>query len=79
MVRERMRKRLLSRIPLPSITLSNARCLRNKIEELHAYVRFQHEFRESCLLSITETWLSKSNSDKELLINALNGPFHTEG
>lgn len=55
-VRERMRKRLLPHIMLPSIILANARSLRNKIEELHTHVCFKCEFRDSCLLAISETW-----------------------
>lgn len=64
--------------PLPSIILANALSLHNKIEELHAHVRFQHEFRDSCLPAISETWLSKLDSDKELQINGFSGPFRTD-
>ena len=74
----RQRKQPLSRIPLPSIILSNARSLRNKIDELQANVRFQHEFRDACLLAITETWLSEKDSDTELAIDSFGSPMQLD-
>lgn len=52
---ERMRRLPLSRIPLPSIILSNARSHLNKTEELKALVRHQHAFKEACILAFSET------------------------
>lgn len=67
----RLKKQSLSRIPLPSIILTNAQSLRNKTDELQAHVRFQREFRDSCLLAITETWLSDSDSDTDITMDGL--------
>lgn len=43
--------------PLPSMILSNMRSLRNKIEELRTNSRICYEYRDSCLMVFTETWL----------------------
>ncbi len=48
-LRERAR-RPLSRVPLPSIILANMQSLRNKSDEMQAHVRYQHEFKEACIL-----------------------------
>lgn len=48
----------LIRIPLPSVILSNSQSFRTKADELQAHLRFQHEFRDACLLAITDTWLT---------------------
>ena len=77
-LRLRLRKQPLSRTPLPSIILSNARSLRNKVDELQANVRFQHEFRDACLLAITETWLSERDSDTELAIDSFGSPVRID-
>ncbi len=61
-VRQRLRRRA-NRPPLPSMLLCNARSLKNKAEELRANGRFLHEYRESCLLVFTETWLQEDVPD----------------
>ncbi len=55
-VRQRLRKRG-SRPPLPSMILSNVRSLRNKMDELRTLTRGCFEYRESCIMLFTETWL----------------------
>lgn len=77
-VRERMRRQHLSRMPLPSIILSNARSLRNKTEELQALVRHQHEFKEACILAFTETWLGERDADSDLAIDGFGVPFRND-
>ena len=42
---------------LPSTTLFNARSLDDKMEELSACLKFKNEFRDSCVMCVTETWL----------------------
>ncbi len=61
-----MRWQSLSHIPLPSFILANARSLCNKTEELQAFVCHQHEYREACILAVTETWLGESDSDSNV-------------
>ena len=55
-VRQRVRMRG-HRPPLPTITLSNVRSIMNKMDELRANVRYDHEYRNSSLICLTETWL----------------------
>ena len=54
-VRVRARKRRL-KPPLPSITLFYARSLNSEIDELSACVKFKSEFRNSCVMCVTEAW-----------------------
>lgn len=75
---QRLRKQPISRISLPSIILSNAQSLRNKMDELQAHVRFQHEFRDACLLAITETWLSERDLDTEEAIDGFGAPVRLD-
>lgn len=75
----RLRKRQhLSRIPLPSIILSNAQSLRNKSEELQALVRCNHDFRESCILAFTESWLTDYDSATDLEIDGFGSPLRLD-
>ena len=55
---------------MPSTILSNVRSLQNKVDELQANVRFQHEFRDACLLVNTETWLSERDSDTKVAFDS---------
>lgn len=77
-VRERMRRQHPSRIPLPSIMLSNARSLRNKTDELQALVRHQHAFKDACILAFSETWLGERDADGDLVIDGFGIPFRTD-
>ncbi|CAM4575487.1 unnamed protein product [Leuciscus chuanchicus] len=77
-VRERMRRQHPSRIPLPSIILSNARSLRNKTDELQALVRHQHAFKDACILAFSETWLGERDADGDLAIDGFGIPFRTD-
>ena len=61
-VRARCRRRG-SRLPMPMIVTGNARSIRNKIDELSAQVRWNHAFRESSVICITETWLQDTDPD----------------
>lgn len=64
-VRQRVRKRGF-KPPLPSIVFGIVRSLPNKIDELRANIRFLHEYRESCLLCFTETWLHENIPDSAI-------------
>ena len=63
-VRNRL-KRNSYRPPLPSITLSNARSIQSKLDELSALLRHDCDSRKSSLLCFTETWWSEDNADYE--------------
>lgn len=77
-VRERVKRQPLSRTPLCSIILINAQSLCNKTDELQAHVRFCHEFRDTCILAVTETWLAERDLDSELVIDGFGAPLHTD-
>ncbi len=72
------KKQPLSRIPLPTIILSKAQSLRNKSEELQALVHFNHDFRESCILAFTESWLSNRDSNADLEIDGFRTPIRLD-
>lgn len=77
-LRERVKRQSLSRIPLPSIILSNARSLRNKIDELQAHVRYQHEFKDACILALSESWLDERDKDCELELDGFGAPLRMD-
>ena len=68
----------LSRIPLPSIILSNTQSLRNKTEELQMLVRSNHDFRDSCILAFSESWLSERDLAADLEIDGFGTPFRLD-
>ncbi|KAK6178302.1 hypothetical protein SNE40_013103 [Patella caerulea] len=75
--RRRIRARK-TRTPLPSILLSNVRSLRNKLDDLYTSVKFLYEYRESCLLCFTETWLTESTDDTSLHIDGFGTPIRLD-
>jgi len=76
-LRHRVRSRKF-RPPLPTILLSNVRSIRNKLDELHANVKFLNEYRESCLLCFTETWLNPSINDQILSLPEFDTPIRLD-
>ena len=67
-IRQRVRRRG-HRTPLPTITLSNVRSITNKIDELRANVSYDHAYRNSSLICITETWLCSDIQSNNIEIN----------
>ncbi len=53
---------------VPPVIFGNCRSIHNKIDELRANCRFLYNFRESCCIALTETWLHETipNSAVEL-------------
>lgn len=45
-------------LPLPAITLTNARSLRNKTEELCTLIKIDPDYQRTSLFCFTESWLS---------------------
>lgn len=62
-IRQRLGQRR-DRPPLPSIILSNACSLRNKLDELRLNARICQEYREACLMAYTETWFQEDFLDQ---------------
>ena len=46
------------RVPLPAVVLTNARSIRNKLDELHGLLNTKRLRNQSQLICITESWLS---------------------
>ena len=57
------------KLPLPTVLLSNFRSLRSKMDELQANVNYIHEYRQACLLALTETRLDDNVQDSDLFID----------
>ncbi len=68
----------LNRTPLPSIIMSNVQSLRSKIDDLQAMVRFQHDYKDACILALTETWLKSSDPGNSVIIDGFGIPFRTD-
>jgi len=64
--------------PLPSVLLANMQSLRNKTDELEAYVKCMKEYRETCLLAFTETWLGDRDADEDLAITGFGRPIRLD-
>ena len=64
-IRARYRRRA-NRVPLPPVMFGNVRSLCNKTDELSACVRFCHEYRESGIITLTESWLKDEHPDPTL-------------
>lgn len=59
-------KRKPYRQPLPSIMLGNVRSLRNKVDELRASSQHLSDYRNSCLVCLTESWLTGADPDSSV-------------
>ncbi len=44
--------------PIPSVLMGNVNALPNKMDELAALIKNQQTYRESCLIILTDTWLT---------------------
>lgn len=64
-IRNRLRRRGI-RLPLPTVSLTNARSLVKKMDELTALVRHDGDYRRCNLFCVTETWLSDEKDIGEL-------------
>ena len=66
-VRNRVRHRK-NRPFIPSVIFGNCRSLYSKIDELRVNCRFLHQYRESCCIGITESWLHANIPDSAMEI-----------
>ncbi|KAK0131958.1 hypothetical protein N1851_033250 [Merluccius polli] len=58
-----------SKPPLPKVILANTRYLVKQLTELWNAVRYLSEYRESCLLCFTETWLKDTIDNSTLRLD----------
>lgn len=49
--------------------MANVQSLRRKIDDLQAMVRFQHDYKDACILAFTETWLKDNDPDNSGIID----------
>lgn len=77
-VRLRLKKRQLTRLPLPSLILGNAQSLRNKLDELQRNVRFLRDYKDCCVMAFTESWFTEQDSDTDLSIDGFGVPFRQD-
>lgn len=76
-VRRRVRARG-SKPPLPTVILANTRSLVKQFTELRNAVRYLSEYRESCLLCFTETWLKDTTDNSTLRIIGFSDPIRRD-
>lgn len=77
-VRQRLKRQGLRRIPLPSIILANVQSLRSKVDELQANARFVSDYRNACLIALTETWLKEQDLQPDLEIDGFGVPLRLD-
>ncbi len=77
-IRLKLKKLGFKRIPLPSIILANVQSLRRKINELQANVRCLREYRDACMIALTETWLNGKDCDTELSLDGFGAPLRLD-
>uniref|UniRef100_A0A1A8DL22 Uncharacterized protein n=1 Tax=Nothobranchius kadleci TaxID=1051664 RepID=A0A1A8DL22_NOTKA len=67
------------RLPaLPSILLGNAQSIRNKLDELDAWITTRQEIKNTCLLVFTESWLSESDREEDLMLPGFGAPLRLD-
>ncbi len=61
-----------TRPAIPSLMLSNARPLENKLDLIQLSRSTQHETRDCCVFVFTETWLNDNIPDSAIQLHGLN-------
>ena len=56
-------RRRKNKLYAPTVVFGNVRSLNNKIDELRTNCRFLHEYRDTCILGLTESWLNEDIPD----------------
>ena len=77
-VRQRLRRRGLRRLPLPPIILGNVQSLRNKIDELQANVECIRDYKNACVIALTETWLKEQDMGQDYEIDGFGQPIRLD-
>lgn len=63
---QRLKRQGHQRTPPPSIILANVLALCNEIDELQANIKFILEYRNACLIALTEMWLKEQDLQTHL-------------
>ena len=64
--------------PLPTIVLTNAQSLRSKIDELRLRIQFKKDYRDACVICVTETWLNEDITSDTLTLPGFHGPYRVD-
>ena len=70
-LRVKLRKRK-NKPYVPSVIFGNVRSLHGKIDDLRINCRHLFEYREACVIGVTETWLNCSIPDSALEVNGFH-------
>ena len=81
-LRRRLR-RMTALLPLPTIIFANTRSIRPKhpnynFDELAANVSYMQEYRDACLLCLTETWFDNKISDESVYLDGFGVPYRCD-
>ncbi len=74
-VRQRPKRQGHWRIPLPLIILANSQSLRNKTDILQVNVSFLSEYKNACLIALTETWLKQHDLQSNPELTGVGEPL----
>ncbi len=67
-----------NKLPLPTVVLANTRSLSKQLPELQSALRCFTEYRDSCLLCFTETWLKDTIDNSLLRVAGFSDPVRTD-
>lgn len=67
-----------NKLPLPTVVLANTRSLSKQLPELQSALRCFTEYRDSCLLCFTETWLKDTIDNSLLQVVGFSDPVRTD-
>lgn len=57
---------------VPSVIFGNVRSIANKVDELRLNCKHRYQYRETCLIGLTDTWLEDSISDSAVEIEGFH-------
>ena len=80
---KRRHRQNIKQLPLPTVIFANVRSIRPNgrnlnFDELCANVKYVNEFRNSCLLCFSETWLCDKITDESMSIDGFGEPFRLD-
>lgn len=74
-MKQGLKKQQLTRLPLPVVTLENARSLRNKADKLQGNICCQKDFKSCCVIALTESWLTVNDRDADFCMDGFGAPL----
>ena len=69
-IKNRIRRNIQKKcLPIPTITFGNVRSILRKIDELRGLCKYIYQYRESCCIAITESWLTENTPTSAVSID----------